>query len=101
MELIGYILNSFMISVFRRDVDDNCAPSFGNPLPTFRDNVWVPSSGVSKSNKMGPIRYTETSVKDYHLTLRNLPAERSCHFFSSVIRIVKIELSLQFGYFRT
>jgi hypothetical protein len=41
-----------MISRFRRDVDDICAllgyyaASCGNCLPTFRDNVSVPSSQV-------------------------------------------------------
>jgi hypothetical protein len=39
-----------VISGFRRDVDEICAllgyytASSGNPLPTFRDNVSVPSS---------------------------------------------------------
>jgi hypothetical protein len=28
---------------------------------------------------MGPIRCPETSVKDYHLTLRNTPEERRSH----------------------
>jgi hypothetical protein len=46
-----------MISGFRRDVDEICillgyyATSSGNPLPTFRDNVSVPSSRVKKSKK--------------------------------------------------
>jgi hypothetical protein len=43
-----------MISGFHRDVDDNCAilgyyaTSNDNPLPTFRDNVSVPSSTVKE-----------------------------------------------------
>jgi hypothetical protein len=41
------------------------AASNGNPLPTFRDNVSVPSSRVKKS------------VKDCHSTLRSTPKERS------------------------
>jgi hypothetical protein len=48
-----FILNFLsLISGFRRDVDDICgllgyyAASCGNCLPTFRDNVWVPSSRV-------------------------------------------------------
>ena len=77
-----------VFSRFRRDVDEICAllgyyaPSSGNPLPTFRDNVSVPSSRIKKSKKqrgplkMGPIRCPETSVKDYHSTLRNIPKER-------------------------
>jgi hypothetical protein len=46
-----------MISVFRRDADEICsllgynAASNGNPLPTFRDNVSVPSTRVKKSKK--------------------------------------------------
>jgi hypothetical protein len=28
---------------------------------------------------MGPIRWPETSVKDYHSTLRNIPEERISH----------------------
>jgi hypothetical protein len=55
------------------------AASSGNPLPTCRDNVSVPSSRVKKSTKMGQIRCPEPSVKDYHTTLRYNPAERSSH----------------------
>jgi hypothetical protein len=45
-----------MISGFRRDADSICdllgyyAASSDNPLPTFRDNVPVPSSRFKKSN---------------------------------------------------
>jgi len=41
-----------VISGFRREVDENCVlmgyyvASSGNSLPTFRDNLSVPSSGV-------------------------------------------------------
>jgi hypothetical protein len=48
------------------------AASKGNPLPTFRDNDPRPLN-------MGPICYPETSVKDYHSTLRNTPEERRSH----------------------
>jgi hypothetical protein len=82
----------FVISGFRRDVDEiyallgyNAASS-GNPLPTFRDNISVPSSRVKKSKKtwtdplkMGPIRCPETSVKDYHSTLCYTPEECRSH----------------------
>jgi hypothetical protein len=76
-----------VISGFRRDADEICsllgynAASSGNFLPTFRDNVSVPSSRVKKSRplKMGPIRCPETSVKDYHSTLRYTPEERRSH----------------------
>jgi hypothetical protein len=46
-----------VISGLPRDVDEICAllgcyaASSGNPLPTFRDNVSVPSSRVKKSKK--------------------------------------------------
>jgi hypothetical protein len=46
-----------MISGFRRDIEETCAllgyyaALNGKPLPTFRDNVWVPSSRVRKSKK--------------------------------------------------
>jgi hypothetical protein len=75
-----------VISGFRRDADENCAvlgynaASSGNPLPTFQDNVSVPSSTFKKSTfwplKMGPIRCPEMSVKDYHSTLRYTPEDR-------------------------
>jgi hypothetical protein len=39
---------------------------------------------------MGPIRYSETSVKDYHTTLRNMLKERRPHkcFTSVVVQIL-------------
>jgi hypothetical protein len=58
--------------------------SCGNCLPTFWDNVSVPSSRVENPRrlsdswhlKMGPIRYPETSVNNYHMMLCNIPEER-------------------------
>jgi hypothetical protein len=53
----GKTLFIFVTSGFRRDADEICsllghnAVSSGNPLPTFRDNVSVPSSNVKKSKK--------------------------------------------------
>ena len=67
---------------FRRDIDEICvllgyyAASNGNPVPTFRDNVSVTSSWTSLPLKMEPIRCPETSVKDYHSTVRTNPEER-------------------------
>jgi hypothetical protein len=52
------------------------AASCGNCLPTFRDNVQVPSSTVKK---MGPIRCRETSVNNYHTTPCNVPEEHRSH----------------------
>jgi hypothetical protein len=67
-----------------RDVDEICAllgyyaASCVNYLPTFRDNVSVPSSRVKspRTLKMGPIRGPETSVNNYHATPRNSPEDR-------------------------
>ena len=67
---------------FRRQVDENCwllgyyAASGDNSLPTFRDNLSVPFS-VPWRLKMGPICRPETSVINYHHSLRNDPEERS------------------------
>jgi hypothetical protein len=68
-----------VISGFRRDFDESCAllgyyaSSNGNPLPTFRNNVSVLKG-------LGPTR-PETSVKDYHSTLRKTPKERRSHIY--------------------
>jgi hypothetical protein len=62
-----------VISGFRRDVNEICAllgcyaASCGNCLPKFRDSWPL---------KMGPIRCPETSVNNYHTTLRNITEER-------------------------
>jgi hypothetical protein len=60
-----------LISGFRRDVDDICAllgyyaASCGNCLPTFRDNVSVPSSRVKSPSKKErkPATYNADSEK--------------------------------------
>jgi hypothetical protein len=80
-----------LISGFRRDVDETCpllgyyATSCDNCLPTFRDNLSVPSSRVKSPSrkdsdclpvKMGPTRCPATSVNNYHMTSRNIPLER-------------------------
>jgi hypothetical protein len=55
--------------------------SSGNFLQTFRDNISVQSSRVqdtdSRPLKMGLIGWPETSVINYHYTLRNDPEESS------------------------
>jgi hypothetical protein len=62
-------------SGFRRAVNENCAllscyaASSGISLPTFRDNLSVPSSGVNNPKGKN------------HYSLRNCTAERSCQFF--------------------
>jgi len=49
----------------------------GNSLPTFLNNLSVPSSRVSLRLRMGPIGCPETSVSNYHYTLLKSPEERS------------------------
>ena len=91
----------FVISGFHRDVNENCTfPGYyaaysGNSLPTFRDNLSVPSSRVWKSKKVsrnsriwiylflktGPIVCPDTSVRNCHSTLCNIPEERSFQIF--------------------
>ena len=82
-----------MISGCCREADENCAllscyaASGGNFLPTFRHNLSVPFSGGALTTyrshfqapplKMGPIGYAQTSVRDYHCSLRNDPEERT------------------------
>jgi len=73
-----------VISGFRREVAKNCAllghyaVSGGNFLPTFGDKISVPSSGLLTS-EMGQIGCPETSVRNYHCSLRDDPEERSSH----------------------
>jgi len=69
-----------VISGFRRDVDGIwallgcCAAYNDDSLPTFRDNLSIPSSRVKKSKirpfiswplKLGPMGCPETSVRNY------------------------------------
>jgi hypothetical protein len=42
------------------------------------------SSRPSSSLKMGPIRCPETSVKNYHWTLRNIPEDRRSHILKAI-----------------
>ena len=51
------------------------AASSGNFLVKFRDIMTVPSAGFNL--KMRPIGCSETSVRNYHYSLRNNPEERS------------------------
>jgi hypothetical protein len=75
---------------FHREMDEICAllgyyaAYGGNLLPMFRDNLSALSSMVKKSKKKrnfltlesGLIGCSETSVANYHCTLRNIPEER-------------------------
>ena len=61
--------NIFAISGFRREADENCAlqgyyaANSGNFLPTFRDNLSVPSSGV-KENGSWPWKMVLLTLED-------------------------------------
>jgi hypothetical protein len=77
-----------VISGFRRHVDENCAllgyytASNGNYLPTFRDNLSVPSSKVKNPGR--PTGCPQTLVRNCHYSLRNNPQQRSSQSFVSV-----------------
>jgi hypothetical protein len=70
-----------------------------NFLPTFWDNLSVPSSAVNLL-KMGLIGCSETLVRNPHYLLCSNPEECSCHLFcgrslkSHVILSVNCELQL-------
>jgi len=51
----------------------------GKSLPTFQDNLSVPSSAVKNLRKLGTDRFPETSVGNYRYMLRNRPDERSSY----------------------
>lgn len=63
-----------------------CAVQVGSCLPTFGDNLSIPSSRAKQSRKnssltswilkMGPIRCPETSVNNYELTPHKVPENR-------------------------
>jgi len=69
-----------VISGVRRDVDEICAFVYcyaacsGNSVPTFRDSLSAPYSGV-KILEDGTNSFPETSVRNYHYTLCNNPEE--------------------------
>jgi len=100
----------WVTAAFRREADDNCAllgsyaASSGNFLLTFRDNLSIPSSRVEM---MVPIVCPETSIRNYHYSLRNDPEERSAHLLqpcspcsrvivSCIIVLSSIELYFQY-----
>jgi hypothetical protein len=71
--------------LYRNQQPKNCAllvyyaANSGNSLPTFRDNI----SALSLGQRRGPIGCPETSVRNYHCSLRNSPEERSSHLLRS------------------
>ena len=60
-----------------RALPGHYAANNGNLLRTFREGLSVPSSGTNM--KIGPTGCPETSVRNYHYSLRNNPEERSSH----------------------
>ena len=85
-----------VISRFRRHVFENCAllgyyaEQSGNSLPTFRDNLPVPSSRVKNSKyfknhwplKMWLKGCSETSARSCHSRLRNIAEEHSSQTYA-------------------
>jgi len=57
----------------RTAVQGYCTASSSDSLPTFLDNLSVPSSEVTL--KMGPVGFPETLITNYHYLLRNNPEE--------------------------
>jgi len=60
------------------------AASSGNLLPTFRDNLSVPSARITNAlgllaPKMWRIGCPETSIRNYRYKLCNIPEERRSH----------------------
>jgi hypothetical protein len=78
----GNICPSCVILGFRRKAAENCAllgyysASSGNFFPMFRDNLSVLSSEFKNPND-GKICCSETSIWNYHYSLRNNPEERN------------------------
>ena len=79
MYLHTNVTHNCVISGSRHELVENCA-SLGyytagsdNFLPAFWDSPSVPYSGF----KMGPVGCPETSVINYHYSLRNIPEESS------------------------
>ena len=80
-----------------RVVDENCAlryyysASSGNSLPTFWDNPVVPSAMVKDvlgflTLADGPLGCPETTVRDYHYSLHNIPEESNSRGWLCLLR---------------
>jgi len=72
--------NYLSITDFSRQIDEICALQgyyaeySGISLPTFRDSL-----------QWGPTGCPETSARNYHYTLRNVPAERITYFLIRIL----------------
>ena len=59
-----------------------CAASSGNILATFRDYLPICPIFRFRNLKIRPIGCTETSVRNYHYSLRNNPEQHSSNLLS-------------------
>ena len=81
-----------IISGYHREADENCAlmghyaASSANFLPTFWDNLSVPSSGVKNLGLLEPTGCPETSVRNY-CPLHNIPEELGSQHNANSIRL--------------
>ena len=87
LNLAEFDLPTSVISSFHCNVNENCAllgyyaASSGNFLPTFRDNLLVPSSAVKKARplRIEPVGRPRTWASNYHYLLHNSPEKCSSH----------------------
>jgi hypothetical protein len=63
-----------MVNLENCAILDYCIANSGTYSPTFPENLSVQSS-------MGPIGCPETSVRNYHYSLRNIPEDRTSQLF--------------------
>ena len=99
-------VQNYVISGFRRDVNEICAlleiyaAWDGSFLPTFRDNLSVPSLRAKRSAGLGLLdlkcgtdrSLVETSVRNYHSTLRKFPGEGRYQVFRNDTRYICTKL---------
>ena len=87
LNLAKFDLPTSVISSFHCKINENCAllgyyaASSGNFLPTFRDNLLVPSSGVKKTRslRMELVGCPKTWASNYHYLLHNSLEKCSSH----------------------
>jgi hypothetical protein len=108
MYLQKYIRYNFMLPP-RCDIFPfvACDPAYiYSYLPTFRDNLSVPTSRVKQYKntswtvlpKIGPIVYPETSVNNYESTPINIPEERISHIRRNIDIIILYTFELITGH---
>jgi len=94
LHLVGILFpHTCVISGFPFEVQNFALVAIGNFLSTFRNNLSVSPSCFKNPNKkknswtltMGRIGCPETSVRNYHCSLRNNPKEGSSRLFFSLL----------------